>query len=90
VIVAEPSPELFREVLEMTAARMKVRCLFVPLPFAPALVAVRMIERPGLPWPLRSESLLGMKGLRAVPVGGDLARLGVRVRGVEGSLAAIL
>jgi hypothetical protein len=30
-----------------------------------------------------------MKGLREVPVEGDLARLGVRVRGVEESLAAI-
>jgi hypothetical protein len=73
----------------VTAARVKFRCLFVPLPFAPALTAVRMIERLGWPAPLRSESLLGMKGLRAAPVEGDLARLGVRVRGVEESLAAI-
>ncbi len=89
VNVAEPSPRSFREVLALTAARMRVRCLFVPLPFAPALAAVRLIERLGLPSPLRSESLLGMKGLRAVPVEADLARLGVRVRGVEESLAAI-
>jgi nucleoside-diphosphate-sugar epimerase len=89
VNVAEPSPRSFREVLEMTAARMKVRCVFMRLPFGPALAAVRMIERLGLPSPLRSESLLGMKGLREVPVEGDLARLGVRVRGVEESLAAI-
>jgi nucleoside-diphosphate-sugar epimerase len=89
VNVAEPSPKSFREVLEMTAARMKVRCLFVPLPFGPALAVVRTVERMGLPSPLRSESLLGMKGLRAVAVEADLARLGVRVRGVEESLAAI-
>jgi NADH dehydrogenase len=89
VNVAEPSPRSFREVLEMTAARMGVRCLFVPLPFAPVLGAVRTAERLGLPSPLRSESLLGMKGLRAVAVEGDLARLGVRVRGVEESLTAI-
>jgi len=89
VNVAEPSPRSFREVLEMTAARMKVRCVFVPLPFAPVLAAARAVERMGLPSPLRSESLLGMKGLRAVPVEADLARLGVRVRGVGESLAAI-
>lgn len=89
VNVAEPSPLSFREVLQMTARRMRVRCLFVPLPFGPALAAVRAIERMGLPSPLRSESLLGMKGLQAVPVQADLARLGVRVRSVEESLGAI-
>jgi hypothetical protein len=47
------------------------------------------MERLGLPSPLRSESLLGMKGLRAVPVERDVARLGMTVRGVEESLAVI-
>ncbi len=89
VNVAEPAPLPFRDVLAMAAARMGIRCLFVPFPFAPALGAVRTMERLGLPSPLRSESLLGMKGLRAVPVEADLARLGVRVRPVGESLAEI-
>jgi NADH dehydrogenase len=88
--VAEPDPLSFRDVLVMMAARMHVRCLFVPLPFAPALLAVRTIERIGLPSPLRSESLLGMKGLRAVPVVSDLERLGLTARDVKASLADVL
>jgi hypothetical protein len=47
------------------------------------------MERLGLPTPLRSESLLGMKGLRAVPVEADLRRLDLRVRSVNESLAEI-
>jgi nucleoside-diphosphate-sugar epimerase len=88
--VAEESPRAFRDVLRMAAARMGVRCVFVPLPFAPVLAVVRLAERAGLPTPLRSESLLGMRGLRAVPVADDLRRIGLRARSVEESFADVL
>jgi nucleoside-diphosphate-sugar epimerase len=89
VNVAEPAPLSFRDVLRMTATRANVRCVFVPLPFGPMLALVRTMERLGLPSPLKSESLLGMQGLRAVPVDADLARLGMRARPVAESLAQI-
>jgi nucleoside-diphosphate-sugar epimerase len=87
--VAEPAPLSFREVLRMTAKRAGVRCVFVPLPFGPMLAAVRTMERLGLPSPLKSESLLGMQGLRAVPVDDDLCRLDLRARPVAESLQQI-
>jgi len=87
--VAEPHALPFRDVLRMTATRMGTRCLFVPLPFGPMLTAVRAMERLGLPTPLRSESLLGMQGLRAVPVDDDLRRLDLRARPVDQSLAEV-
>ena len=89
VNVAEPAPRAFRDVLRMAAERMGVRCVFVPLPFGPALLGVRSLERLGVPTPLRSESLLGLKGLRQVPVDDDLRRLGLRARPVAESLAEI-
>jgi len=89
VNVAEPTPLAFRDVLRMTAARMGIRCVFVPMPFGPVLAVVQLAERGGLPTPLRSESLLGLKGLRVVPVEADLARLGVRARPFGESLDAI-
>ena len=88
VNVAEPSPRSFREVLEMTAARMRSAACSSRCRSRQCWPRCT-VERIGLPSPRRSESLLGMKGLRAVAVEGDLERLGVRVRGVEESLAAI-
>lgn len=89
VNVAEPEPVSLGTFLRMTAARARIRCIFVPLPFGPILAGLRVVERLGLPFPLRSESLLGMQGLRVVPVAADLARLDLRVRPAAESLAAI-
>jgi len=47
-----------------------------PLPFAPTLALVRTFEALRLPFPLRSESLLGIRALRRVEVADDLRRLG--------------
>jgi len=87
--VAEPAPRSFRDVLRIAADCMRVRCVFVPLPFAPVLAAVRLAERAGLPTPLKSESLLGLQGLRVVAVERDLAMLDLRVRPVTESLRDI-
>jgi NADH dehydrogenase len=84
--VAEADPLSFRAVLRLAARRMGIRVVYLPLPFWPFLPAIRAMERFGLPTPLRSESLLGMKGLRAVPVADDLRRLDLRARPVGESL----
>jgi NADH dehydrogenase len=89
VNVAEREPVSLGAFLRMTAARAGIRVLFVPVPFGPILAALRVVERLRLPFPLRSESLLGMRGLRVVPVAADLARLDLRVRPAAESLAAI-
>jgi NADH dehydrogenase len=88
--VAEPSPPTLAGFLRMMADRLGIRCVFLPLPFRPVLGVVRAIEAARLPFPLRSESLLGLQGLRAVPVIEDLARLGMTVRGAAASLDAVL
>ena len=71
--VAEPDPPTFRAFLDAMAARLGLRVRFVPLPFGPVLAAVRGIESLRVPFPLRSESLLGLQGVRRrVEVAGDL------------------
>jgi nucleoside-diphosphate-sugar epimerase len=87
--IAEPEPLALGDFLRMATARLGIRCAFVPVPFAPALLALRLAERAGVALPLRSESLLGMQGMRRVPVGDDLARLGVRIRPARESVEAI-
>lgn len=89
VNLAEPDPMALGAFLREATRLMGIRCAFVPVPFGPALAGLRVAERLRIPLPLRSESLLGMQGLRRVPVADDLARLGLRVRPARESLAAI-
>jgi len=90
VAVAEPEPIAMRDFLRAMVRLRGIRCLFVPLPFAPMLAALRVAERAGVTLPLRSESLLGLAGMQRVAVEADLARLGVAVRPALESLRAIL
>jgi nucleoside-diphosphate-sugar epimerase len=88
--VAEPDPMTFAVFLRALARGLGVRCLLVPLPFAPVLATVRALEARGIPFPLRSESLLGIRALRQVPVADDLRRLDLRVRPAAESLADLV
>lgn len=89
VNIAETDPATLGQFLRALAGRLGIRCVFLPLPFGPVLFAVRQLERLGVPVPLRSESLLGMKALRVVPVRADLERLGISARSAIESLATI-
>jgi len=87
--VAEPEPVAFGAFLRMMTERLGIRCVFVPLPFGPVLAVLRVIESMRLPFPLRTESLLGVKALRRVDVADTMRRLDLRVRTAAESLAAI-
>jgi len=88
--VAEPAPLSMAAFLRAMVARLGVRCVFLPLPFAPVLAGLRAAEAVGVPLPLRSESVLAIKGLRQVPVAEDLRRLELSVRSAAESLADVL
>ena len=88
--VAEPDVITFRQFLGAMAARSGARCVFLPRPEGPILAAVRRIEKLGLPFPLRAESILGLRGMRAVETTDDMRRLGLRARTATESLAEVL
>jgi nucleoside-diphosphate-sugar epimerase len=88
--VAEPDPPTMAAFLRLLAARLEVRCLFLPLPFAPVLAGVRAAEALRLRVPLRSESFLGLKDLRSLPVAEDLRRLDLRARSARESLEDVV
>ncbi len=87
--LAEPEPMMLGPFLRLATRRLGIRCAFLPVPFLPALLGLRLAERLGLPLPLRSESLLGLRSLRHVPVEADLERLGMCVRPAAQSLERI-
>jgi hypothetical protein len=62
----------------------------VRLPFGPVLAMIRVMEALRIPFPLRSESVLGIKALRRVPVTEDLRRLDLTVRSAAESLADVV
>jgi len=84
--VAEPDPLSLAEFVRLLAERMGVRCWFVPVPFAPMLATLRALESLGVPFPLRSESLLGIRSLRRVSVSEDVRRLDLVPRPARESL----
>jgi nucleoside-diphosphate-sugar epimerase len=90
VNVAEPEPVPMATFLHLMADRLGIGCVFVPVPFAPVLAALRALEALRVPVPLRSESLLGLQGMRRVEVRADLDRLGMTVRPAADSLADLL
>lgn len=88
--VAEPDPPTMGDFLRMMTERMGVRCRFVRLPFPPVLAMLYTLEALRLPFPLRSESLLAIRGLQCLPVADDLGRVGLTVRTAAQSLADVL
>lgn len=90
LIVAEPEGLTLRDFLRLIAARLGQRCLFLPVPVAPTLAALRACEKVGLLLPVSSENLLGLAGLAHVDCRGDLERLGLEIRTARESLEDLL
>ena len=84
--LSEPGSLTMRELLEAIASRLGRKSFFVPFPMGPALLALRLIEGLGIPFPVSSENLLGMKCLRATDTRPDLERLGITARDAQRSL----
>jgi nucleoside-diphosphate-sugar epimerase len=76
--VAGPRAVPIREFYSGIARLQKQRPRFIPLPGPATLWLLRVAERAGVPFPLTSENLLGLKAARTFEVEADLATLGIR------------
>jgi len=88
--IAEPKGLLMREFFRLMAAAVGRRCVLVPVPFGPALLALRGAERLGVRLPVSSQNLLGLKGLRFMESASSLERVGVEARTARESLESLL
>ena len=88
--IAERSGPTYREFLGEIASRLGRRTVFVPIPYAPSLFALRVVEALGLRLPVSSENLRGLRALRAFDVSADLERIGLEPRSAGESLADVL
>lgn len=79
--VAEAEGLTMRAFMRLLAAAERAAAIELPIPVAPALAAVRLLERISpVNLPFSSENLLGLMGMRHVDTQGDVDRLGMRVR----------
>ncbi len=88
--VAEEKSTTYRELLTAIGDRLGRRPTLVPVPFGPALFALRAFEALRVTLPVTAENLLGLRSLRYSPPGPDLESLEVRIRSTAESLDKLL
>lgn len=89
VTVAERQPILFKELLAETARLLRVRAIFIPVPYQAFDLALRVARLLRVQLPVSRDNLLGLRGLQTQDVSPDLDRLGVDVRDYRASLRSI-
>ncbi|MCC6951296.1 MAG: NAD-dependent epimerase/dehydratase family protein [Phycisphaerales bacterium] len=88
--VCEPSGLTIRDLFLLTA-RLEHRPLrVIPLPFGPAILALRTAEALRLRLPVSSDNLLGLRSMRSADPTQSLCRLGLTPRDAATSLADLL
>ena len=89
LLLATPEPVTIRALYGRIAEHLGKRPLFLGVPGSPALAMVRWLERLGIPAPVTSDNLLGIRQLRVFDVSEDMERLGFVPRGTDESLAIV-
>jgi NADH dehydrogenase len=84
-IASAPSTSLV-EIYEQIAGRLDRKPAYVYVPFAVAFAALRVAEALGLPAPLNSENLLGLKYGRTVPASDFKSNFGISLRSPRESI----
>jgi len=88
--IADPRPVTYAHVYRAIAAALGLRVLFVPIPFAALLAAVRGARLLRLPLGLSEDNLRGLRASRYVDSTADLERLGLEVEPLEHRLMRAL
>lgn len=88
--VCEPAGLTIRDLFLLTASLQHRPLRVVPLPFGPAILALRLAESLRLRLPVSSDNLLGLRSMLAADPGQSLRRLGITPRDAATSLADLL
>jgi len=84
--LAANEPVTLRDLYVGLARKAGDKCLFVPLPYLPAFVALKTMERLGFELPITTENLLALRQLRTLDLAPDLQALGLHPRSFQESL----
>lgn len=88
--IAHPEVYRMRDLYDVIIARTGATPLLVPVPLALIGAGVRVIEALGLPFPVTSENVLGLKHMVVFDTSKSLERLGVRTSGLAESVGRLL
>ena len=88
-VLAAPEPVTMRAFYAGIARQLGVRCAFLPLPFSPVYGALALAESVGLPLPVTTENLLGLRQMRAIDPAMDLRAFGVFPRPFEDAVRCL-
>jgi nucleoside-diphosphate-sugar epimerase len=88
--IAHPEVYRMRDLYEAIIARTGAKPLLVPVPLGLVGAGVRLVESLGLPFPVTSENVLGLRHMRVFDTAPSLAALGVRTSGLAESIERLL
>lgn len=75
--IATPRVYTYKEFYSAVARHLKLKILFVPVPYRLLLMSLRVVGVLRLPLNVGEENLLGMKMLRSVKTTADLVKIGI-------------
>jgi nucleoside-diphosphate-sugar epimerase len=83
---AESQGTEIKHFFSYVARSLGITCFFLPLPFNFVYAIIAQLERLGIPFPLTTENLLGLKNMHHVITAESLEKVGVPVRQYEASI----
>lgn len=76
----------YRQLYETISYKLKIKVLFVPVPFFVLINGLRLINLLPIPLSISPDNALGLKQLKAAETTGDLKKIGVKLRSLEAAL----
>jgi len=88
--IAHPEVYRMRDLYEAIMKRTGAKPMLVPVPLALVGAGVRVIEAVGVPFPITSENVLGLRHMAVFDTAKSLEQLGVRTSGLHESVGRLL
>lgn len=85
--VANPRIYAYKELYQTIAQNLGISILYVPVPFAVLLLAIRMLTALRLPLPVNEDNLQGLKMLRSADNAADMAKIGLPLDDLASALS---
>jgi nucleoside-diphosphate-sugar epimerase len=87
--IATPEVYSYKKLYEAISKKLKIKVLFVPIPFFLLINLIRLVNLLPIPIAVNTDNALGLKQLRSAETAYDLKKIGIKLKNLEESLANI-